>query len=481
MSSPISSLKKGKRNPLNPRQPRAPFRYDAGLDEPTSEMLDDIPSDFLRRDIISKLPKSSHKGTSSVPNDHDLLTSMAGRLSQTEAELRVTKKELIDKDRNIKILQEKVQLLEKARGYNSDTIGDLEQKCHSLQTQVHEMEEFLADYGLVWVGNQYIENEYQPLDDDEGPVSDQDIVSKSGMWNPVASVPQDTLQINFDLLIKNIKELNILSGEGCAVVSKTKDGARLKVPDPVPLTLFSNGIFMFGGPFRPYTDPTTQQCIQDIMDGYFPSELQSRFPDGVPFDVSDKREIAYQDRRTEILFPGEGQSLLKDSPDDRETGKVTSEVPGPKSSVENFLSRLPQSVVKAGKIIDVRSGIEQTIKGSDGQPSSVVVVNTPALNDIKTRAEENDKSKERPKTGTTKVTTLRIKSETGEKTYLVKMSFTDTIADLREHLNAVRPKGAPDYNIKSSFPNKVYSDLSATLVECGLVPNATLHLLIKKA
>jgi len=35
--------------------------------------------------------------------------------------------------------------------------------------------------------------------------------------------------MNFDLVIKNIKELNILSGEGCAVVSKTKDGARLKV------------------------------------------------------------------------------------------------------------------------------------------------------------------------------------------------------------------------------------------------------------
>lgn len=28
-----------------------------------------------------------------------------------------------------------------------------------------------------------------------------------------------------------------------------------------------------------------QQCMQDLMDGYFPSELQERFPDGVPFEV----------------------------------------------------------------------------------------------------------------------------------------------------------------------------------------------------
>jgi len=28
-----------------------------------------------------------------------------------------------------------------------------------------------------------------------------------------------------------------------------------------------------------------QQCMQDLMDGFFPSELQARYPDGVPFEV----------------------------------------------------------------------------------------------------------------------------------------------------------------------------------------------------
>lgn len=28
-----------------------------------------------------------------------------------------------------------------------------------------------------------------------------------------------------------------------------------------------------------------QQCMQDLMDGFFPSELQTRYPDGVPFEV----------------------------------------------------------------------------------------------------------------------------------------------------------------------------------------------------
>jgi len=29
-----------------------------------------------------------------------------------------------------------------------------------------------------------------------------------------------------------------------------------------------------------------QQCMQDIMDGFFPSELQGRYPDGIPFEVN---------------------------------------------------------------------------------------------------------------------------------------------------------------------------------------------------
>lgn len=56
---------------------------------------------------------------------------------------------------------------------------------------------------------------------------------------------------------------------------------------------------LFNGPFRPYTDPMTQvyianvivfianyqEFIQDLTDGYFPSELKEAYPEGVPFEV----------------------------------------------------------------------------------------------------------------------------------------------------------------------------------------------------
>ncbi|NWX38354.1 UBX11 protein, partial [Notiomystis cincta] len=87
--------------------------------------------------------------------------------------------------------------------------------------------------------------------------------------------------IDFDLILENIKGLNSLVGEGSSQVEHTARGARLRWPEPLPLTLYQNGIVVGSGAFRPYQHPATQQCLQDIMDGYFPSELQPCYPDGV--------------------------------------------------------------------------------------------------------------------------------------------------------------------------------------------------------
>lgn len=468
MSSPISSLKKGKRSPLDPRQAQVPFRNPV-------HSPDDITTSLLKKDGLPKLPKSS--SSANVPTDRDLLGSMMSRLAQAEQQLKAAQSQLLEKDKKIRILEEKAKLLEKARGYNSDTITELERKCRRLQTQVFQMEDFLADYGMVWVGDDTADSDYDILE--ESPSSEPSILSsQQGVWKPDSSLVSNMtreFKMDFDRVLKNIRELNILAGEGCSDVTRTKDGARLKVRDPVPLCLYANGILMFGGPFRPYSDPVTQQCMQDIMDGYFPSELQSRYPDGIPFEVQDKREVVYEDRRTALLFPGMGQSLVGDE-DSVTNHKIESQPPGQRQqSVDQFLSRLPPSVIKEGKIIDVRSGVADVIKGGEGR-SGVQVLNTPALQDIKSRSKDDP----RPQSGTTQVTTLRIKSETGEVTYILKMKFTDCIGDVRSHIDAARPKGAPPYDIKTSFPNKVYDDLNASLQECGLVPNATLHLLAKK-
>ncbi|PFX28784.1 UBX domain-containing protein 11 [Stylophora pistillata] len=398
MSSPISSLKKGKRTPLDPRQAQVPFR---NLEHTSVE----LPSGSLKKDGFSKVPKSS--SSTNAPSDRDLLSSMMSRLAQVEQQLKAAQTQIGEKDKKIRILEEKAKLLEKARGYNSGTITELEKKCRRLQTQVFQMEEFLADYGMVWVGDDASDSDYEVLEEPSSTAAPSSI-SRQGVWNPT---PRD-FQMDFDVVTKNIRELNVLAGEGCSDVSRTKDGARLKVRESVPLVLYSNGILMFGGPFRPYSDPITQQCLQDIMDGYFPSELQSRYPGGVPFEVQDKRDIVFEDRRTALLFPGTGQSLAAE--ENAKSLKVESHTPEHKNS-------------------------------------AIQLANISLL-----RTVEN------------------------LKTYILKMKFTDCIRDVRSHVDAARPKDAPPYDIKTSFPNRVYDDPNATLQECGLVPNATLHLLVKK-
>ena len=65
-------------------------------------------------------------------------------------------------------------------------------------------------------------------------------------------------QIDFDLILENVRDLNVLAGEGSSQIEHTPGGARLRQPEPLPLTLYQNGIVMFDGPFRPYEDPSTQ-------------------------------------------------------------------------------------------------------------------------------------------------------------------------------------------------------------------------------
>ena len=51
----------------------------------------------------------------------------------------------------------------------------------------------------------------------------------SGVWSPDRSLSQQQEDVNYDRIIKNIRELNILAGEGSSTVTKTPEGAKLKV------------------------------------------------------------------------------------------------------------------------------------------------------------------------------------------------------------------------------------------------------------
>ncbi|XP_042296366.1 UBX domain-containing protein 11 isoform X2 [Sceloporus undulatus] len=395
-----------------------------------------------------------------APSDMELMTSMMQKIASLEQKVKHQAQAIQHRDKKIKELEEEIQ---EGKASQSCRTKELEELCLQLHYQIWEMERFLNDYGLIWVGE-----ETDSPEELESPKEER-IHPLKGFWKPGDAIPSRT-PINFDLIFENLKDLNVLAGDGMSQIEHTSAGARLKQLDSIPLTFYQNGIVMFNGPFRSYEEPSTQQCLRDIMDGYFPSELQRRYPNGVPFQVTDRRDIFFQERKVPESFPGLGQITGHLKPSGI---KETQELPGPKLTLDQFLNKLPKSVIRDGNVIDIRGEIKKTLQGSGGTRShEVVLVETPSLTAMKKRL-EGDSKKENFKP---QVSTLRIKSENGEKTYVIKMAFTETIGDLRRHLAQSRGEEVEPYDIFSTFPKQVYNDNSMTLEECGLVPNAFLLL-----
>ncbi|CAB1333593.1 unnamed protein product [Coregonus sp. 'balchen'] len=305
--------------------------------------------------------------------------------------------------------------------------------------------------------------------------------SGPGIGDGETSVARRNFQMNFDLVLQNIQQLNILAGEGESYIRATSRGAQLAQQHLIPLQLYSNGIFMFNGPFRSYQEASTQQCMQDLMDGYFPSELQDRFADGVPFQVHDRREEEFKERRPWAEFPGKGQAVVGGTEGEKSTDSLghayctLSQIPDRKLTMDQFLNRLPKVVVKAGRVIDIRDSLKASLQGSSDAPNShaVTLIDTPVLQAMKERLELHETARD--------VTTLRVKSEDGEHTYIMKMRFSETIGHLRQYLDKHRWTDTPAYDIISAFPQRCYSEDSQTLLSCGLTPNAALLLRTRPA
>ncbi|XP_044142568.1 UBX domain-containing protein 11 isoform X1 [Bufo gargarizans] len=385
-------------------------------------------------------------------SDFDLLSSTVKRVGELETRVKLQARDIQLKDKEIAILEQKIDKLQTQRKEHpegEEQVHELEKKCQELQKKVNDMEQFLSDYGLIWVG-------------DEGSYEE----SKQETLHSSAGHSSYSFQPDFDLVLENLRDLNVLGGEGVSHVEYKEGTARLRPPEPLPLTLYKNGIIMFQGPFRSYQEPLTQQCLRDIMDGYFPSELQTRFPDGVTFQVTDMRNVVFRERRTWDRFPGPGQSIgcAEGNPTE------TSEIPGPRLSVQQFLNRLPKSVIQSGRIMDIQGPVRDILLGHKADEKlQQSLVESPLVLSMEKGSQAN-----------VIVCTLRIKSEAGDHTYKVQMLSTETIGDLRAYLSQHSASDVSSCDIISGFPHYVYDNNTCTLQEAGLVPNALLLLRRKK-
>ncbi|KAI6056542.1 UBX domain-containing protein 11 isoform X5 [Marmota monax] len=398
------------------------------------------------------------------PPYHD--SDLARKMQQLEQQVKAQSDELVSKDQKILALEDLVQRLQQNQGeVSGQRQEELQTMCTQLQRQVGEMERFLNDYGLQWVG--------EPMDQEDSEdktVSEEekrDWMTAKKFWKPGDSlVPPE---VDFDRLLASLQDLSELVVEGDTQVTPVPGGAWLHSLEPIPLKLYRNGIMMFDGPFRPFYDPSTQRCLRDILDGFFPSELQRLYPDGVPFKVSDLRNQVYPEEGLGP-FPGEGRVVGR--PKVRKASDRVEEYPGSRMTAEKFLNRLPKVVIRQGQVIDIRGPIRDTLQNYCPLPARIqeTIVETPAL------VAERERSQQSPNTPAPPLSMLRIKSENGEQVFLLMMWPNDTIGDVRALLTQARGMDAATFEIFSTFPLMVYQDDTLTLQAAGLVPNATLLL-----
>uniref|UniRef100_A0A3Q1JU80 UBX domain-containing protein 11 n=1 Tax=Anabas testudineus TaxID=64144 RepID=A0A3Q1JU80_ANATE len=462
MSSPLSMLKKTKRTPLQGplnaqwgRQ-RVPFRRNL-----LKALVDDADSSDLNTPApTSDASTSKSKATllkGAPPSDFELMSAMMQQVTLLERKVKIQAQEIERKDKKISVLEEKLRLRKESESTHDLSSRDsLEGRCQRLQNQVREMESFLNDYGLIWVGD----GESSDSAESQPPHN-----AERGLWQPGTSVVRN-FNMNFDLVLQRIKELNVLAGEGESFVQTTATGAQLTRKDPVQLRLYSNGIVMFDGPFRSYEDRSTQQCMQDLMDGYFPSELQERFPDGVPLEV---RANFYEDfivKRPWDKFPGEGKAVYGGR-DDTANGAV-SQIPGKKQTIQQFLNRLPKVVVKAGRVIDVRGSLRTTLQVGSRKKKKATSIVVAGLRIFVCASQK-------PSTSCDSIWTNKGETTSpGQKYFSVSFCTHSHISCLC--FLHYRGGDQLEYDIVSIYPYCSYSNDCQTLQSYGLTSNAVLLL-----
>ncbi|XP_012578239.1 PREDICTED: UBX domain-containing protein 11 isoform X3 [Condylura cristata] len=357
MSSPLASLGKTRRVPLQ-SEPVNPGRRNLKVygDEDEVDVLSDGHESEEKIVVPACYGRIGAPVSRQVPvlHDSELTTSLMSNMKDLERQVKAQTDEMLTKDRKIQALEELVQTLQEHQGKATEKRQkELESLCASLQRQVGEMERFLGDYGLKWVGEPVDQEDSEDRTDSED--DERDWMTTKKFWKPGDSLAPP--EVDFDRLLASLKDLSELVVEGDTHVTPVPGGARLRTLEPIPVKLYQNGIVMFEGPFRPFCDPATQRCLRDIFDGFFPSELQRLYPDGVPFKVSDLRNQVYPENGQD-LFPGEGRTV------GRTIRKASDKMehPGSGMTAEKFLNRLPKIVIREGKVVDIRGPIRDTLQ-----------------------------------------------------------------------------------------------------------------------
>ena len=185
-------------------------------------------------------------------------------------------------------------------------------------------------------------------------------------------------------------------------------------------------------------------------------------------------------------------------------------------SKSSFLQRLPAAIIRNGKVIEVRSDVANMLGGrpghAPGEPpggdgpialtETIVggLMRRPAAGRREAPAArgageaagwsseeegdgddgglelEEEEDGEEGEGARVEVATIQVKTEDRLQTYVLKLAQTSTVGKIYRMIDRHRGGGPRTYELRGGFPPRAYADTDATLLDAGLVPNASLFM-----
>lgn len=185
-----------------------------------------------------------------------------------------------------------------------------------------------------------------------------------------------------------------------------------EVTEVIMITFWQKGFSIDDGPLRGTDDPANKPFLDAIARGEVPTELRDSVADGeVHVNMQDKREEEYVEPKKKIkAFSGAGNML----------GSPT-----------------PQVVSASATAVSPAAGagpLQATFKIDESQPT----------------------------------TTIQIRLSDGTR-LVSKFNLENTIHDIRNVVRNARPNTGDNFNLITTFPNKVLSDYAQTITNAKLM------------
>ena len=234
---------------------------------------------------------------------------------------------------------------------------------------------------------------------------------------------------------------------------------------PKVLIFYKNGVHLEGFPIFYFGSHDAVSLIADLLDGYFPRQLEKSFPDGVLLEVVDKLDELYDEKKPS------SRTGIWDSP-----GRDMKPV-----SQEEFLKKLPEKVIREGKIFEIRKGVQDHLNKINSKPAAGPKAGSKLRGVVQNEAGDwvvqnefllDEKYRDSPD-----LSHLKVRLDFLSESLIVFVSKDMKLKDLHGVLVKCLADKSKQYKLVNGFPRTEFdlaSDLS--LEAHGLYPRAAIYM-----